>query len=181
MKEQSGFSREFAIIPGVAKVLAVLFFLIMQVCLLGLLPHFEKDIPPMAALVPISIFVGIVMAIVVLLIGYVNADSRRRGMNSLLWTLMVIFVPKALGFIAYFLLRKPLVIPCPNCSTPVGADFRFCPKCRYPVTPICDHCGKSIQRDWVVCPYCGNPITKQAAAPPSATAMPPSAPPPLTT
>ncbi len=50
------------------------------------------------------------------MIGYVNADSKRRGMNSLLWTLLVIFVPKALGFIAYFLLRKPLLIPCPNCG-----------------------------------------------------------------
>jgi len=176
MNEQSRFSREFAIIPGVAKVLAVLFFLIMQVCLLGLLPHFEKDIPPMVALVPISIFCGIVMAIVVLMIGYVNADARRRGMNSLLWTLLVIVVPKALGFIAYFMLRKPLVMPCPNCNTPVGADFRFCPKCGYAMTPICVHCGKSIQRDWVVCPYCGRPVPPQPAAP-STTAVPTTMPP----
>ena len=93
------------------------------------------------------------------MVGYVNADSKRRGMNSLLWTLLVIFVPKALGFIAYFLLRKPLVMPCPNCRTPVGSDFRFCPKCGYAVTPRCVHCGCSIQRDYVVCPYCGKPVS----------------------
>jgi RNA polymerase subunit RPABC4/transcription elongation factor Spt4 len=175
MNEQSRFKREIGVIPGVAWVFAVVFFVIVQVCLLGLLPHFEKDIPPMPFMVLISIFSGIVIGIIVLMIGYVNADSRRRGMNSLLWTLLVIFVPKALGFIFYFLLRKPLVIPCPNCSTPVGADFRFCPKCGYAVTPMCVHCGKSIQRDYVVCPYCGKPVTPHA---PSTTApIPPTIPP----
>ena len=79
----------------------------------------------------------LILAIIILMIGYVNADSKRRGMNSLLWTLLVIFVPKALGFIAYFLLRKPLMMPCPKCGTPVGSDFRFCPKCGYAVTPMC--------------------------------------------
>ena len=41
------------------------------------------------------------------LIGYVNADSRRRGMRSLMWTLLAIFVPNALGIILYFVLRDP--------------------------------------------------------------------------
>ncbi len=95
------------------------------------------------------------LAIIILMIGYVNADSKRRGMNSLLWTLLVIFVPKALGFIAYFLLRKPLLIPCPNCGTAVGSDFRYCPKCGHALTPTCSHCGRSISGDYVCCPYCG--------------------------
>ena len=102
----------------------------------------------MPALIAISLCGGVFMAIIILMIGYVNADSKRRGMNSLLWTLLVIFVPKALGFLAYFLLRKPLLMPCPNCGTAVGSDFRFCPKCGYAMTPMCAHCGKNIQRDW---------------------------------
>ena len=104
------------------------------------------------------------------MIGYVNADSKRRGMNSLLWTLLVIFVPKALGFIAYFLLRKPLVTPCPNCSTPIGADFRFCPKCGYAVTPTLRALRMHHQRDYVVCPYCGKPVTGGAGIAPSVSA-----------
>ena len=76
------------------------------------------------------------------MIGYVYADSKRRGMNSLLWTLLVIFVPKALGFIVYFLLRKPLLIPCPNCGTEVGSDFAYCPKCGHALAPTCSHCGR---------------------------------------
>jgi hypothetical protein len=161
MNEQSRFRREVGLIPGVAWFLAVLFFVIVQICLLGLVPHYMKhspDVPPMPALIAISLVGGAVMAVIVLLIGYVNVDARRRGMNALLWTLLVIFVPKALGFIAYFLLRKPLVIPCPNCGTPTGSDFRFCPKCGYAITPRCGHCGCSIQRDYVVCPFCGKPV-----------------------
>jgi RNA polymerase subunit RPABC4/transcription elongation factor Spt4 len=175
MNGQSRFRSEVAIIPGVAWVVAVIVMMIVQICLLGLLPHFEKDIPPMAALIPISILGGVVLGIVVLMVGYVNADSRRRGMNPLLWTLLVIVVPKALGFIAYFLLRKPLVMACPNCRMPVSSDFRFCPNCRYAVTPTCAHCGKAVQRDWMACPYCGNPVTTQASTP--ATVAPPATPP----
>ena len=96
---KSHFRSELAIIPAVARVIAVLGFLLMQICLLGLLPHFERDIPPMPFLVLISLVGGAVLAIIILMIGYVNADSKRRGMNALLWTLLVIFVPKALGFI----------------------------------------------------------------------------------
>src|SRR5271165_234920 len=155
---KSHFRSELAIIPPVATVIAVLAFVLMQICLLGLLPHYEKDIPPMPALVLISICGGFVVAIIVLLIGYVNADSKRRGMNSLLWTLLVIFVPKALGFLAYFLLRKPLLSPCPKCGTPVGSDFAYCPKCGYAAIPSCANCGRAIRRDYMCCPFCGKPV-----------------------
>jgi RNA polymerase subunit RPABC4/transcription elongation factor Spt4 len=160
---KSHFRSELAIIPPVARAIAVLAFALMQICLLGLLPHYVKDIPPMPALVLISICGGIVVAIIVLMVGYVYADSKRRGMNSLLWTLLVIFVPKALGFIAYFLLRKPLLIPCPNCGTAVGSDFRYCPKCGYAVTPSCANCGRAISHEYVCCPYCGKPVRATAS------------------
>ena len=160
---KSHFRSELAIIPPVARAIAVLAFALMQICLLGLLPHYVRDIPPMPALVLISICGGIVVAIIVLMVGYVYADSKRRGMNSLLWTLLVIFVPKALGFIAYFLLRKPLLIPCPNCGTAVGSDFRYCPKCGYAVTPRCANCGRAISHEYVCCPYCGKPVRATAS------------------
>src|SRR5271166_6128204 len=162
---KSHFRSELAIIPPVATAIAVLAFVLVQICLLGLLPHYERDIPPMAALVPISIFVGIVVALVILLIGYVNADSKRRGMNSLLWTLLVIFIPKALGFLAYFLLRKPLIIGCPKCGYSIGSDFRFCPKCGYSMSPTCAQCGRSISNDYVCCPYCGKAVAAAPMAP----------------
>ncbi len=165
MNGQSQFKREIAIIPPIAKVLAVIFFVVVQIALLVLVPHYvdAKEVPPRAALIAISLVGGAFLAVIILMIGYVNVDSKRRGMNSLLWTLLVIFIPKALGFLAYFLLRKPLMTPCPNCSTAVGADFRYCPKCGYAVTPACPHCGRGIQRDYVVCPYCGKNVGTPAA------------------
>ena len=163
---KSHFRSELAIIPPVARVIAVVAFAIMQICLLGLLPHFvnRSEIPPMPFMVLISLVGGAVLGIIVLMVGYVCADSKRRGMNSLLWTLLVIFVPKALGFIAYFLLRKPLLIPCPNCGTEVGSDFRYCPKCGHALTPSCSHCGRSISGDYVCCPYCGKPVAATATS-----------------
>ena len=157
---KSHFRSELAIIPSVARVIAALVFVVMQICLLGLVPHFVHgpDVPPMPVMVLISLVGGFFVAVIILMIGYVYADSKRRGMNALLWTLLVIFVPKALGFIAYFLLRKPLLIPCPNCGTEVGSDFRYCPKCGHALTPSCSHCGRSISGDYVCCPYCGKPV-----------------------
>ncbi len=100
----------------------------------------------MPALVAISMFGGTILAIFVLLIGYVNADTKRRGMDSLLWTLLVIFVPKALGFIAYFLLRKPLMTArLPEMRRGgLALTFSFCAKCGYTMTPTCPHCGRGI-------------------------------------
>ena len=163
---KSHFRSELAIIPSVARVIAALVFVVMQICLLGLLPHFvnRSEIPPMPFMVLISLVGGAVLGIIVLMVGYVYADSKRRGMNALLWTLLVIFVPKALGFIAYFLLRKPLLIPCPNCGTEVGSDFRYCPKCGHALTPSCSHCGRSISSGYVCCPYCGKPVATAATS-----------------
>lgn len=168
MNEQTTFRREFAIVPTVARVISVLSFVIVQIGL-GLVHHYVKDRPPDVALVAISIVGGLFLAGFILLVGYVNADSKRRGMNSLLWTLLVIFIPKAIGFIAYFLLRKPIVTtstPCPKCGTPAGSDFRFCPKCGYSFTPICSQCGHGISNDFGWCPYCGKPVGTPAPAAP---------------
>lgn len=160
-ESKSTFRNEVAIIPAVAWWIALFAWVLMQFILLGIVPHHThvNDLPPMPVWSLLSTIMGVILGVVILMIGYVNVDSKRRGMNSLLWTLLVIFVPKALGFIAYFLLRKPLMIPCPKCGTSVGADFRFCPKCGYAVTPMCPHCGRSIQRDFACCPYCGKNVT----------------------
>lgn len=178
MNEKSQLSREFAIIPTVARVIAVVVFLLVQVCLLVLLPHYYHghDMPPKGVMPLISIVGGAFVALFILMIGYVNADSKRRGMNSLLWTLLVIFVPKAIGFLAYFLLRKPLLVDgvhtCPQCGSAVGVDFRFCPKCAYSFRPVCGNCGRAIQNDYAVCPYCGRPVGSAPSPQPPPAVVP---------
>ena len=163
-QHRSHFRDELAIIPSVAVWLAVLAFVLIQICLLVIAPHhIPNDLPPKPWLPFIAMVGGLFLGVIILLIGYVNADSKRRGMNSLLWTLLVIFVPKALGFLAYFLLRKPLLHPCPKCGSPVAADFHFCQKCGYGLTPFCNHCGRPISSDYVCCPYCGKMVGAPAA------------------
>ena len=73
--------------------------MLVQFILLGIVPHHThvNDLPPMPVWSLLSTIMGVILGVVILMIGYVNVDSKRRGMNSLLWTLLVIFVPKALG------------------------------------------------------------------------------------
>ena len=76
-----------------------------------------------------GLFVGSLFAIWVLGLGYVYADARNRNMPHIPWTLIAAIVPNLLGFLLYFVLRKPPASPCPQCGQPVAAGQRFCPSC----------------------------------------------------
>ena len=150
-------AEEFRIIPIIAVVLAGAAFLCMQwVWHVFMLMH-EHNPPPAPFRAIMGFFTGMLLAMFILLIGYVNADSKRRGMNRVLWTLLVIFIPNALGFILYFFVRQPLSSPCPRCGNPVQAGFRFCPACQYQLVPLCASCGTPLQPGFNWCPGCGKP------------------------
>jgi hypothetical protein len=99
---------------------------------------------------------GAVLAFFVLLVGYVNRDAARRGMNVTLWTLLVIFVPDAIGFILYFLMRQPLRIPCPKCGAVADPAFNFCPRCKFNLHLACPACHRAVQPGDLYCPFCAN-------------------------
>ena len=67
-----------------------------------------------------------------LLAGYVYADAVRRGMPPIPWTALAVLVPNCVGFVLYFLLRKPILHPCPSCGRGVAPDAAFCPRCGQP-------------------------------------------------
>jgi RNA polymerase subunit RPABC4/transcription elongation factor Spt4 len=154
---KSNFKGELSIISPVAVVLSTLAFICVQV-LFTVLPKGPHDLPPYPWWAVLSFVAGLAMAAWVLLIGYINQDSKRRGMGQLLWTLLAIFVPNCLGILLYFLLRKPMLKPCPGCGWVVQPDFRFCAKCGVAMAPTCAHCGRSVSHDFVCCPYCGKTI-----------------------
>jgi len=79
-------------------------------------------------------------------------------MGQALWTFLVILIPYCFGFLAYFVLRKPILENCPRCGLQVQRGFHYCPKCGYALTPTCAHCGQVVQRDFVCCPYCGKAL-----------------------
>ncbi len=101
---------------------------------------------------------AIPIACVLFLIGYINQDAKRRGMNSGLWTLLVIMLLPAwvfTGFIIYFLVREPLPYHCTQCGAMVSARFNYCPTCRCNLRPTCQQCKREISDRDHFCPYCG--------------------------
>ncbi len=160
---RSRLQEELSIIPLGWVIAAGVGLAAVEVLCLVFIPRWAPhDLPPQPWWTLIGVVGAVLLAATILLIGYIYADAKRRGMNAVLWTLLVILIPKPIGFIAYFLLRKPLAQPCPNCKYPVGTDFAFCPKCGYALAPSCPGCGRAVHRDFVCCPYCGKPVATQA-------------------
>ncbi len=106
--------------------------------------------------------IGLPVACLLFLIGYVNRDARRRGMNSALWTLLVIILlPGTLfaGFIIYFLVREPLPYNCTECGSTVNARFNYCPNCKCNLRPACSQCRREVGDSDHYCPHCGQALS----------------------
>jgi type IV pilus assembly protein PilB len=43
---------------------------------------------------------------------------------------------------------------CPQCATPLEAEFVMCPACGYSISSTCPGCRKSLSQEWKFCPYC---------------------------
>jgi RNA polymerase subunit RPABC4/transcription elongation factor Spt4 len=164
----SRFKQEFKVIPGSARLIAVFVYFALAVafCMFVLFGHDSglARTPEIGKLLMI-VAIGIVPAIYVLLIGYVYADAKRRGMRYVMWTLLAIFIPDAIGLILYFILRGPLMKPCPGCSQVLKSGYTFCPHCGTSLLPTCPNCGRGVELGWANCPQCG---TKLPSSPPRA-------------
>lgn len=148
------FADEMKLVPAWAYVLAGIGFVCIQLVMNIVVPT-EKNPPSQPLLGFLGFLAGAVLACYLLLIGYVNVDAGRRGMSRTLWTLLVIFVPNALGFILYFLLRQPAMQPCPQCHTAVQPSFNYCPTCHTKLHPHCAQCQRAVRLTDTFCPYCG--------------------------
>lgn len=115
----------FGLIPAVAKVLAGVAFLGIEAFFFWIFDDHKR--------IGLGTLMGaglaVVVAAVILLAGYVYADASRRGMPALPWTALAVLVPNALGFVLYFLMRRPIVHPCPRCGSGVEPGAAFCPRC----------------------------------------------------
>ncbi|HTS11674.1 MAG TPA: zinc ribbon domain-containing protein [Candidatus Limnocylindrales bacterium] len=160
----SRFNQELRVVPRNAWIVGVLLYLCAAI------PVFVFAIPsdlqmrrwPLwdQALFAFGIFLPIV--VLVALIGYIYGDAKRRGMRYVMWTLLAIFIPDAIGIIIYFLLRDPLPKTCPGCGRPVKSGFAFCPHCGTTVQPACPNCGHAVELDWANCPKCGQKLPSQS-------------------
>jgi hypothetical protein len=74
---------------------------------------------------------GALEAAYVLFAGYVYGDARRRGMNAIAWTVVAAVIPNLIGFLLYFVLRRAVLTPCPQCGQGVGPRAAFCSACGF--------------------------------------------------
>ena len=148
---------ELRVIPGVAWAIAAFVYAAAIVLIVTFLFP-QKPEPyswPLAVKVLFAICVPLPLTIYVLLIGYVYADARRRGMRHVMWTLLAALIPNAIGIILYFLLREPLLVPCPSCGAWCRANFAFCPHCGTALARACPLCRHAVEPAWANCAYCG--------------------------
>lgn len=160
-KLEGDFSREVRVIPWWSYVLGAFAFVCMQfVFHVVMLRH--PNPPPPGARALLGLMAGIVLFFWFLLLGYVNRDAGRRGMSRTVWTLLVIFIPNGIGYLIYFLVRKPLQLPCPACGTNAEPGFTYCTKCGKALKPSCSNCGAGLRLDDKFCPACGKPVAQTA-------------------
>ena len=171
----SRFDREFALVPEGARWTAALVCLAVTALMgaLFLLPGLaERNGTALLVMSPLFLLSLIGVAFLgayVLLVGYVFGDARRRGMNRVLWTLLAIFIPNAIGIILYFILRDPIPVPCPSCGTLAKKGHAFCAGCGAAVRTACPQCRQPIETGWRNCARCGATLT---GASPRPTATP---------
>jgi hypothetical protein len=166
----SRFEQEWAIVPLAAQAIAVgaaltLVLFIAWVFLGAPLSAGEPLHLPQVVLFFVAAVLGaVVVAVFVLLVGYIWADAGRRGMNRLLWVLLAIFIPNAIGIILYFILREPVLVPCPACGTPAARDQAFCARCGAAVRRACPRCRQPVGPGWTHCGHCGSRLGDEAPA-----------------
>ena len=164
----SRFSEELKVIPKTARIIAGFAYVATLVfwILMFTFSHDPglQDIPAVGK-IALVFLPGLLLVCYILLIGYVNGDARRRGMRYVMWTLLAIFIPNAIGIILFFILRDPLMRPCPGCSNVLKSGYTFCPHCGASLQPTCPNCGRSVEPGWSNCPGCGTKLPGVVAGP----------------
>lgn len=152
---------EMKIIPPAAKALALLLGIAFVTCmvLLGVI-----DVDWDAGFPVVFLFMGsflfVTFFVYILLVGYIYSDAKRRGMRPVLWVLLAIFIPNAIGILLYFILREPLLLTCPKCGAGAKPAFPFCPACGASLGETCPKCRSLIETGWSHCAKCGAELAR---------------------
>lgn len=149
---------------------------------LGVFPHVWKwwkfpelgsiEIGPWGVLnfTSYSIISLILLVIWIFVIVWVYRDAESRGMNGVLWALLV-FIGNLIGLLIYLIVRSNSVASskerpvtqassqkCPNCRLPLSPSYVFCPNCGTSLQPVCPQCKKPVEKGWKACPHCGEKL-----------------------
>jgi hypothetical protein len=172
----SRFDQEWALVPAGARwtaVLVALAFAALMAAFFVLPLLVEGEHRALVFVAPLFLAAslgGVGLALYVLLVGYVYGDARRRAMNHVLWTLLAIFIPNAIGIILYFILRDPVPVPCPSCRTPARKGHAYCASCGAAVRPACPLCRQPTEPGWRNCARCGAALPEVSRGAPASEA-----------
>ena len=115
-----------------------------------------------------------IFAFLIAILVWVYRDAEKRGMNGVLWAL-VVFVGHLVGLVIYLIVRSdhPVRAPatggpsptpparpqnCRQCGKMVNQDHAFCPYCGGRTEAVCPKCAKPIEKGWLACPSCGEKL-----------------------
>jgi len=127
--------------------------------------HFGPDWMRFSSLSILSFAFFVIWILVII---WVYRDAERRGMNGVLWALLV-FIGNLVGLLIYLILRSDsargapverAIRTCPKCQKSVSPAFVYCPHCGASMQNDCPSCGKKVEEEWIVCPHCGEKLTK---------------------
>lgn len=117
--------------------------------------------------IPLMVLPLALLALWLFVCVWVYNDAQKRGMNGVLWALLV-FIGHVIGLIIYLIVRSERaarpqapaapVGKCPNCGQEVPTGYAFCPHCGRPAKGVCPNCKKPVQAEWKVCPHCGTSL-----------------------
>jgi hypothetical protein len=180
-RERSKFTEELRIIPRwliftclTLYIIALIVGVSVNLANMGssrdVFPPDLRDQPLLASLAlgGLITLVSILISATLFMFGYVYRDAKRRDMNPILWTIVVLILSPSFGvlsLIIYLLVREPLPYACPQCATCVSARFNFCPNCKTNLHPACPHCQREVSDTDKFCPYCGNDLAESPATP----------------
>ena len=171
----SRFTKELRVIPGAAWIVAWFAYFCLTVPVFFFVAPTDPEVGKWPRWGQALLIYGTFLFQVawVALIGYIYGDAKRRQMRYVLWTLLSILTPYAIGMILYFILRDPLPKPCPGCGHVEKGKFPFCPHCGTLLQSTCPKCDKPVEPTWVNCAYCGQqlpePATRATQSPSAAT------------
>jgi RNA polymerase subunit RPABC4/transcription elongation factor Spt4 len=115
----------------------------------------DHVVAPLVILMFVTGFVTLMIFLLIAMARYVYVDARQRGMNEVLWTLVVIFVPYFIGLIVYLIVRTPLQSACLACHAVVSHQNSFCPQCGNALKRQCGSCHATLEVNDRFCPHCG--------------------------
>jgi hypothetical protein len=149
---------EERLVPVWSMILAVASALAIEYYMWLVLPGQVHHQAPMGIRIYLNLSWGVLTAIYFLMVGYVSIDAPRRSMSIRFWVILCLVMPAGIGAVLYFLLRSPLLVRCPACTTMVQSDFHFCPQCRYQLMASCGNCFRTVRGSDQYCAHCGHEL-----------------------